>query len=137
MKYLLICLFLIPVACFSQSKKDSKIIVKVSDTVGLLKKISAVFYEKGYTLDNKDEMFVSTKEKTIKAGFPTVVKLRAFIKDGSITFSGEYKIDMNFMGQPPSWDNITFIGMKNSVTKLAWEEMDGIAKQLGSVSYSR
>jgi hypothetical protein len=136
MKYLLAFL-LCPLLSFSQSKKDTKIIVSLSDTNSIVNRVSTAFHERGYSLENKEGDFVSTKEKSIKAGFPTAVKLRAFLSGNTLTFTGEYKVDVAVMGQPPTWDQISFTGFKGSAAKLSWEEMDKIARNFGTVSYSK
>jgi hypothetical protein len=140
-KMILFGLFLIcTCTALAQKNKEKKIIVTVKDTAGLFNRVVHAFYEKEYTLDNKDNEagFISTKEKTIQAGFPTEVKLRALIKDSVIIFSGEYKVNLAVMGQPPTFDQIANWGMKGSAVRLSWEEMLFIAKQFGDkITYSK
>lgn len=140
MKQILLCLFLIcTLSSFGQKNKDRKIIVAVSDTTNLFNRVAQAFYEKEYTLDNKDQQagFISTKEKAIKAGFSTDVKLRVQIKDSILTFTGEMRVNLSMMGQPPSFDPIYNWGMKNTPARLSWQEMELIAKQFGTVTYSK
>lgn len=139
--FYLLGLFLI-CACsaFAQKNKDRKIIVVASDTTNLFNRVVQAFYEKEYTIDNKDQQagFISTKEKAIKAGFSTDVKMRALIKDSTITFTGEMRVNVNFMGQDPSFDPIYNWGMKGTPAKLSWQEMESIAKQFGDkITYSK
>jgi hypothetical protein len=63
--------------------------------------------------------------------------LRAFFKDGTLTFTGEFKVNLNLFGEPPSFSQIENRGAKNSLFKISWTEMEEIAKQFGSVSYSK
>jgi hypothetical protein len=137
MKPFLLCLFLIPVLSFAQ-KHDTKIIVAVTDTSNIIKRVADVLNERGYTIDQQSEKFVSTKEKGLqKASAPTEIKLRAFFKEGTLTFTGEFKVNLNLFGEPPSFSQIENRGAKNSLFKISWTEMEDIAKQFGSVSYSR
>jgi hypothetical protein len=48
MKPFLLCLFLIPVLSFAQ-KHDTKIIVAVTDTTNIIKRVTDVLNERGYT----------------------------------------------------------------------------------------
>lgn len=140
MKYILAILFLIPALAFGQKNKERKIIVVVSDTANLFNRVVQAFYEREYTVDNKDQQggFISTKEKAIKAGFSTDVKLRALVKDSVITFTGEYRVNVNIMGQDPNFDPIYNWGMKGSAAKLSWQEMESIAKKFGNqITYSK
>jgi hypothetical protein len=133
---LLIC----SLSCFAQKNKNRKIIVVVSDTANLFNRVAQTFYQNEYTIDNKDmgAGFISTKEKAIKAGVSTDVKLRALIKDSVITLTGECRMNLSVMGQPPSFEPIYDWGMKGTVARLTWEEMLAIAKELGDkISYSK
>ncbi len=140
MKHLLLSLFLIPVLCQAQEKKDSKIIVTVKDTTNLFNRLAGVFYKQEYTLDNKDQSagFISTKEKSIKSSYPVDVKMRALIEGNTVTITGEVRLNVSVMNQPPSYDQIKFWGFKKSVARSAWEEMQKIADKLdGQISYSK
>ena len=52
--------------CFAQSKHDSKIIVTPDDTTNLFNRVVLSLYERGYTLETKDEQlkFIATGEKS-------------------------------------------------------------------------
>ncbi len=65
MKVLLVVLILLPCAGFCQSKNDTKIIVVVDDTINVLNRIASILYDKGYSMEEKDESvgFLMTKEK--------------------------------------------------------------------------
>jgi hypothetical protein len=139
MKNLLFALIFISTCCFGQSKKDTRIMVSVSDSINLLNRIAGTLYENGYSIAQRDDKggFIATDEKVLKAGFPANIKLRVLIKDSIIVFTGDYKLNMSFVGQPPSYDPISYWGNKGTVAKLAWEEMDKIAKHFGVVKYSK
>jgi hypothetical protein len=136
MKAILLSLVLIPTLCFSQQKKDSKIIVTASDSVNLVNRLSLALYEKGYSLEQKDEGlgFISTSEKQMEK-FALKMKLKVLIKGSVITITGEAGTVMD--GIPIS-TAITFNGSKRSPMMDGWKEMESIAKQFGNnVSYSK
>lgn len=140
MKYIFIGLFLIcAFSSFAQKNKDRKIIVIATDTTNLFNRVAQAFYDKEYTLDNKDRQagFISTKEKAIKAGYSTDVKMRAQIKDSMIVFTGEMRLNVSLMGQPATFDPIYNWGLKNTPARLSWQEMESIAKQFGTLTYSK
>lgn len=70
-------------------KKANKIIVFVNDSANtLLDRIAGILYDKGYTIENKDEKvkFISTKEREGKK-WTTYYKVRARIVDTAIVFT--------------------------------------------------
>lgn len=140
-KYLLLIPFLIlaSLSLSAQKNKPRKIIVVATDTTNLFNRVALAFYDKEYTIDNKDPQagFISTKEKAIKAGYSTDVKLRAQIKDSIIVFTGEMRVNVSLYGQPASFDPIYEWGMKGTPARLSWMEMEGIAKEFGPVTYAR
>ena len=127
---------------YSQEKKDSKIIVTASDTGNLFNRIVLSLYEKGYSLENKDQElgFISTTEKPIPKTAGSM-KVRAMIKESIITFTGLFAIDveMKLFGTKleRTFDPVTFWGEKNGSYKICWREIEAIAKQFGNVTYSK
>lgn len=116
-------------------KKSNKIIVIVNDSANtLLDQIAGVLYDKGYTIENKDEKvkFISTKEREGKK-WATYYKVRARINDTAIVFTGQ--IALNKDGD--FWD-IDYSGSKISAMREAWNELDAIARMFGNkIIYSR
>ncbi len=87
MKYII--LFLLPSVALSQQKKDTKILVAIADTTNILNKISAVLFENGYTIEEKNDQlkhFV-TKRKTLKQSSTDLV-LRILVKDSIVVMTG-------------------------------------------------
>jgi hypothetical protein len=139
-KYLLSNLFLIcALGGYAQKKHETKIVVPVKDTAGIMQKVSDVLNEKGFTVDQQTGKFVSTKERTVsKASAPTEMKVKAFLKDTALIFSGEFKVNITFMGSPPSFWDIENRGTKGSVFRVTWSEMENIAKEFGDkVQYEK
>lgn len=138
MKTLFLLLFLTPILCLGQSKKDLKIIVTVADTTNLSDRIARAFQLNEFSIDNKDAGFVSTREKSINAPFPTEVKVRALISGNQITFTGERRMNISVYNQPAAFERISFSGVKGSVARISWNELDKIAKLLGDqITYSK
>lgn len=140
MKLFFVALFLIPVLCLSQQKKDTKVMASISDTTNQLNKVAMYFLENGYTINQKDAdlKFVSTNEKTVGS---MSIKINALIKDSVIVFTGEVanNVTMSFGGVKVerTFYPISFAGMKGSDLRKAWEILVSIGKQFGSVSYSK
>jgi hypothetical protein len=136
-------LLLIPTFSFSQKpvKKDTKIIVIPTDTINLLNKISIALYEKGYSIESKDEQlkFIASTEK----GFGDYsVKIRAFINDSVIVFTGQMasNISLSLWGAKTerAFENIYYGGMKGSQFRKAWDELDSFARIFGThIMYSK
>lgn len=131
MRYLF--LLLIPTICFAQSKGDTKIIVKTSDTANLFNRVVSYLYDNGYSLERKDSEagFLLTDEREMKK-YTCLYKIKALVKDGTITFTSTMKL--------PTLDN-SFSEVHwtkgDSFYRRVWDIVDEAAKQFGSVSYSR
>lgn len=136
-------LFLICTVCHSQEKKDSKIIVAVSDT-GIFNKVVLKLYEEGYTLETKDPSlgFIATNEKATPNSGIASIKVHILVKDSSLTFSGLFapNLEQKFMGMKVqrTFNPITFVGEKGGMPKMCWRVMEALAKQFGSrISYGK
>lgn len=144
MKFVLFGLFLInTLASYSQEKKDSKIIVRVSDTSNLFTRLSMAIIDKGYSFENRDQSlgFISTAEHPVKNTAGSL-KIRAIIKDTAIVFTGLFALDFeqNILGVKleRTFEPVTFLGEKNGSYKVCWREMESIAKQFGTkITYSK
>lgn len=116
-------------------KKSSKIVVLIKDSTNtLLDRIAGVLYDKGYTIESKDEKvkFLSTKEREGKK-WSTYYKVRARINDTAIVFTGQIALNKN----GNYWD-IDYSGSKVSALREAWNELDAIARTFGDkIVYSK
>lgn len=116
-------------------KKSSKIIVQIKDSANtLLDRIAGVLYDKGYTIENKDEKvkFISTKEREGKK-WSTYSKVRARINDTAIVFTGQIALRKD----GDYWD-VDYRGSKVSALREAWNELDAIARMFGDkIVYSK
>lgn len=133
---------LICTLCHSQEKKDSKIIVTASDTASLFDRVALAFYEKGFTLEQKDEKvkFLATADKTLKSNANFDYRYRALIKGNQITFFGEIALNHDFIVKTKTkqFDPIEFRGTKGSAFRDTWDEMESIARQFGTeIRYSK
>lgn len=125
-------------------KKASKIIVLANDSSNiLLKKITLALFDRGYTIDTKDDnlKYVTTKERASKK-YNTLFKIRVGINDTAIIFTGTMALafETQFLGvkQPPTFQPIVYQGMKKSPVMDAWNELDAIARMFGDkITYSK
>lgn len=145
MKRLLILVsFLIPTLAFAQEKKDTKIFIHMRDTAGAVNKIIKVFYERGFTIDQKDleNGFVLTKERTVPDDNAASMIVKAFVKDSSVVLSGSIALNVTFSLGGAKAER-TFVemwygGAKKSSLRLAWNELETVAKLIGSkITYSK
>lgn len=130
-------ILLISAVCYSQQKKDSKIIAHITDTANLFNRLSSALYEAGYDLETNNPTigFVSTKDKEMKK-YAVKGKLRASIRDTAIIFTGQMRL--SFKSEfGDMYTDVEYIGAKNSPMREVWNDMDSIAKQLGPVTYSK
>lgn len=126
-------------------KKASKIIVVVKDSANtLLDRIAGVLYDKGFTIDNKDEKvkFISTKEQPSKK-WSTMTRIRARINDTAIIFTSQIALnsDRDIFGTKEatkSFMDVDYSGSKFSANREAWNELDAIARTFGDkIVYSK
>lgn len=150
MKIITIFFFLI-ISLFTKSqaqtstKKASKIIVLVKDSANtLLDRIVGVLYDKGFTIDQKDEKvkFIATNDLPSKK-WATIYNIRARINDTAIVFTGKiaFNSDTDILGMKEKvktyWD-IDYSGSKISSMREAWNAMDAIARMFGDkIIYSK
>lgn len=118
-------------------RKASKIIVKTIDSSNtLLNKIALLLFDKGFTIDTKDDALklITTKERPNKNGM-TLTKIRASINDTAIVFTSQMalSVESNLYGvtAKQTFDPVTYSGLKKSYMMEAWNELDAIAKSFG------
>lgn len=139
----IIGLFLIPALSFGQNKKDTKIIVKVSDTANLFNRLVSSFYDRGYTLEEKDPVggLMLTKEQNIKNDMTWSVIYRARVTDSTILITGKVwsMLADGIMNNNRSktFTDITYMGSKKSPMMLGWYEMVEIVKQFGTLAFTK
>ena|SRR3972149_10307388 len=141
-------ILLITVKCLGQiapPKKSSKIIVIAQDSANtLLDRLSGVLFDKGYTIETKDEKvkYITTKGQPSK-NYGTISKIRARINDTAIVFSSQIAInsDRDILGiKRPELDymDVDFRGSKKSAMREAWNELEEIARNFGNkIVYSK
>lgn len=125
-------------------KKASKIIVLAKDSANtLFDKLILVLFDKGFTVDNKDEKLkiVSTKERPSKK-LNILTKIQARINDTAIVFTSTMALgfDMELFGtkMTQTYDPVTYSGMKGSAIRVAWNELEAIARLFGdNIFYSK
>lgn len=122
----------------AQTKKDTKITVRVQDTTGVFNKITMLLYERGYNIQRKDEALkvISTDEKSWGSAS---AKYRFIIKDSSVVISGDVASNISLaLGVDRHFQPIFFGGMKGSDLRTSWNEMLALAKKIGEdISYSK
>lgn len=124
-------------------KKSSKIIVVPADSTTLLNRIALVLLDKGFEIDRKDTELrtVTTKERSMPKG-SAQTKIQARIIDTAIIFTSTLcvQIEMNLYGvtAKPTFDPVTYSGIKGSYMRVAWNELDEIAHKFGDkIIYSK
>lgn len=139
MKNILLGLFLIStISASAQKKKDSKVIVSISDTTDIFNKVVRTLYENGYSVTIKDEIgrFIETDWLQLKktAG---KVKTRLLFTDSTITFSSKYRFAFKSeFGEMEA--DISNAGSKGSDMRIYWDELVRVAKIFGDkLTYSK
>lgn len=116
-------------------KKSSKIIVMVKDTGDtLMSRITKTLFDKGFTIDTKDESAKILATKEFAPNHPSIfIKIRASINDTSVLFTGTYAWTYISGLHPHSqeYDVIEYRGMKNSAAMQAWNSLNSIARMFG------
>lgn len=119
-------------------KKSSKIIVMARDTGNtLLNRLSGILFDKGYSIDTKDEQvkYIITKGQPSKS-YGTISKVRARINDTAIIFTSQIAIDserdiFGVKRKELDYMDVDYRGAKKSAMREAWNELDAIARQFG------
>ena len=104
-------------------------------------RILLALFEKGYSIESKDEQ-LKLLASTERSWGSRSVKIRAMIKDSVIIFTGQVanNVSFSFGGAKieRTFYNIYYGGMKGSDLRIAWEELDSFAKRFGpDVKYSK
>jgi hypothetical protein len=123
-------------------KRASKIIVTANDSANTeLNRIAKMLFDKGFTIDTKDEATKTISTKEFAPGHPSIfLKVRASINDTTIVFTGTYMFTFtnNLLPTRQEFDAIEYRGMKNSAAMQAWNSFDAIVKTYNSkVTYSK
>jgi hypothetical protein len=135
-KTLLFLALLLPALSHAQQRGDTKIIVNVKDTANLLNRISLALYERGYDIHTKDTAvgFISTEPKAMSLSW--LVKGRFLIKGNTIVITGEVGVNSN-ADRRISFEPMEYRGLSISLNKGAWEELEEIGRQFGTVTSSK
>lgn len=124
-------------------KKANKIIVLKDSTSELLNKVALVLLDQGFEIDRKDSELrtITTKERSMPKG-AAQTKIQARINDTAIVFTSTLcvQLEYNVLGTTikPTFDPVTYSGIKGSYMRVAWNELDEIAHKFGDkIVYSK
>ena len=126
-------------------RKANKIIVMVKDTANaLLNRLSGILFDKGYTIEAKDEQakYIITKGQPSKS-YGTISKIRARINDTAIIFTSQLAVDserdiFGVKRRELDYMDVDYSGAKKSAFREAWNELDAIAHMFGDkIVYSK
>jgi hypothetical protein len=121
---------------YSQKKKDNVIIVH--DHISPVK-IKSVLFDNGYMVNNNDSILITTEGKNF-GGYS--LKIGVKINDSTTTIKGWAKSDFTtiLLNVPVNqeYEPIYYGGMKGSLLKACWSEIDKIAKALSDkIEYAK
>lgn len=142
MKLFLMLLFL-PVFAFAQQKKDSRIVVHITDTSRLFDKVINQLYTEDYIVkvDDKAHGLIVTEQRALKNDESILVIYKLRLTDTAITFTGEGALNATIklfgVETGPTFSSLYYGGSKSSGLRKAWNEMDRLAKTFGSVRYMK
>jgi hypothetical protein len=129
------CLFL-PCFLLAQKKGDNTIIIPNDVNMSLIK---SVLFKNGYAITTSDSLFISTSEKEMEK---SVMVLRIMIaRIDSVTYLKAHcksSVNVELFGNKAAneFELLAFGGQKKSPYRMAWEELDKIAKMISpTVSY--
>lgn len=133
MKTLAFILVLIPSFAFCQLsevpfKKANTIIIQTDDSPeDAYKKMARILTKNGYGIENSDNILLTltTNEQGFRYGN---TKLNVSIEENKIRLTGTY----NTPAFPNDATTIDMRGMKKSPARLAFEQMNEVAKQYGA-----
>jgi hypothetical protein len=141
MKIFVFFLAFLPLVGFSQVKNDSRLTITPKDSLNLFSQVETLLKAEGYKIQrvmpNNRALF--TKSKTV-GGLETTFVFN-FPPDKTILLDGQVLLNMlnpsDIGGRGSMYEKLVYDDYKKSLMKGPWEEMDRIAKKLGSVTYSK
>jgi hypothetical protein len=141
MKTLLTILCLLPLLVFAQSgepeKRNNTIIITTSDDLSTsMRQLVGILSNLGYGIQTVDkELGILT---TTSKGYPGgTLALNILVKEGEVVLRGTTDSNLSLIGEMVGKPiNIMYYGMKGSALRLAWDEMDKVAKAYPSASIS-
>jgi hypothetical protein len=136
-KFVFIFLACLPFLGFAQEPKDSEIIVVPRDTANVYSQVANLLKTEGYTLWLDTKTTILTKQKTMGrgGGIGTVYKFR-ITPDNTILVSGDVLMNL-FNPELAGYEELYYDDRKRALRKEPWQEMDRLAKLLGTVTYSK
>lgn len=140
MRTILVTIFLIPFAVFSQEskepfKKANAILIKTSlPAEEAFRMVGQTIIEAGYGIKNSDKDFfsINSEPKPFRYGQLELTMSVTGNDNAVIRITGKYQMGVI----DDLYTTVDFRGMKGSPAKEAWEEMQKVAKTVkGELSY--
>lgn len=131
----------VSVGSFGQKRGDNKIVVTVSDTSDLFRRVALVLVDKGYSLDKKDKElgYITTEPKKLTKWRPEM-KITAQIRDSRIILSGfadtKGKLAVDGLHSSGTFDPIVYAS-NGSIMSYCWNELVDLGKKLGTLSFTK
>jgi hypothetical protein len=107
------------------------------DTANVYSQVANLLKTEGYTLWLDTKTTILTKQKTMGrgGGIGTVYKFR-ITPDNTILVSGDVLMNL-FNPELAGYEELYYDDRKRALRKEPWQEMDRLAKLLGTVTYSK
>jgi len=137
---LIILALLLPVFAAAQSKGDTKITATPSDTAHLFSKLVTLLYTEDYIVKVEDSTHgvIVTEPKMLKQYLNPTLRLKLTVRANTVTITGEFNSNLKTAyGSESTYEPVINRGMKGSVYRVSWDEMDRIAKIIGATSYGK
>ena len=141
-KLIFIAFACFPILTSAQQQKDSEIIVVPTDSVNIYNQVETLLKAEGYKLGDGTNTLIITKPKTIgrKHGIVSIYQFR-FTSENTILVSGHVLLNLlnpsDQSGKGSMYQELYYDDYKRALRKEPWQEMDRLAKLLGTVTYSK
>jgi hypothetical protein len=144
LKLVFILLACFPILTSAQQKKDSEIIVVPRDSVNLYNQVESLLKTEGYKLGDvlNNKTLITTKPRTIgrRNGIVSIYQFR-ITSENTILVSGHVLLNMlnpsDQSGRGAMYSELYYDDYKRALRKEPWQEMDRLAKLLGTVTYTK
>lgn len=139
--FLILLLSIAVLSTTAQERLDKKVIVTVTDTAGIFKRVGLYLLEQGYTIESKydDLQTLTTGAHPFKGSFAATYKVGVQVKGAELIVTGLTRLEIVLFGtQPSNYDPVDYRTNKGHLHRKVWEQMELIAKNFGTeLKYSK
>jgi hypothetical protein len=121
-------------ALAAQKPKDSKVIVTISDTSNIVKRLTDSLKARGYEVAVSSDKHIVTSDKMYDAKgmeYDFIMRIKVFFALDKVIFTGDYNLNVTSYGRKSPYEVIKREGGEGTITRNAWNELESVARIFG------